>query len=49
MISPSTAPGTQDPTAYDHYSLLRTTEEMPGLPLLANAATAASMRGPFGL
>jgi hypothetical protein len=49
VISPSTAPGTQDPTAYDHYSLLRTTEEMLGLAPLANAATAASMRGPFGL
>jgi len=29
----------------NHYSLLRTTEEMLGLPLLANAASAPSMRG----
>jgi phospholipase C len=31
----------------DHYSLLRTTEEMLGLPLLGHAADATSMRGAF--
>ncbi len=31
----------------DHYSLLRTTEEMLGLPLLGRAAQAISMRGAF--
>jgi phosphatidylinositol-3-phosphatase len=49
VMSPSTAPGTQDATPYTHYSLLRTTEEILGLPLLANAATATSMRAGFGL
>jgi hypothetical protein len=33
----------------DHYSLLRTTEELLGLPLLGHAATATSMRPAFGL
>ncbi len=33
----------------DHYSLLRTTEELLGLPLLGRAATAPSLRGPLGL
>jgi len=43
------APSTQDATAYTHYSLLRTTEEMLGLAPLANAAHPTSMRAPFGL
>jgi hypothetical protein len=47
VISPYTH-GVKDATAYTHYSLLRTTEELLGLPLLANAATANSMRGKFG-
>ena len=49
VIAPSTPAGTQDATPYTHYSMLRTTEEMLGLPLLGNAATATSMRGGFGL
>jgi phosphatidylinositol-3-phosphatase len=50
VIAPSVTPGRTDATTFDHYSLLRTTEEMLGLdPLLDNAATAPSMRGPFGL
>jgi hypothetical protein len=36
-------------TRFDHYSMLRTTEEMLGLGFVGNAATAASMRGAFGL
>jgi hypothetical protein len=32
-----------------HYSLLRATEEMLGLPLLGQAASAPSLRGPFGV
>jgi hypothetical protein len=39
----------QDATAYSHYSLLRTTEELLGLPLVASAASANSMLGKFGL
>ena len=50
VISPSTPAGAIDGTRYDHYSMLRTTEEMLGLPpVLGAAATAPSMRGPFRL
>ncbi|MFZ1995893.1 MAG: alkaline phosphatase family protein [Solirubrobacteraceae bacterium] len=47
VISPYTH-GVKDATPYTHYSLLRTTEELLGLPLLGNAASAASMLGKFG-
>ena len=47
VISPYTH-GVRDATPYTHYSLLRTTEELLGLPLLGNAAAAYSMRGKFG-
>jgi hypothetical protein len=33
----------------DHYALLRTTEELLGLPLLAKAAGAPSLRAAFNL
>jgi hypothetical protein len=36
-------------TAFSHYSLLRTTEEMLGLPRLGKASTATSMRSAFHL
>jgi phospholipase C len=50
VISPSTTAGFQSATAYTHYSLLRTTEEMFGLTaFLGNAATATSMRAEFNL
>jgi phospholipase C len=49
VISPSTVTGTTSAASLDHYSLLRTTEELLGLPLIANAATATSMRSIFGL
>jgi phosphatidylinositol-3-phosphatase len=48
VISPSTH-GVRDATPYNHYSLLRTTEELLGLPLLGNAASANSMVAGFGL
>jgi phosphatidylinositol-3-phosphatase len=49
-VSPSTPAGTTTATALNHYSMLRTTEEMLGLtPLLANAASAPSMRSALGL
>lgn len=48
VISPYTAPGTQSAVNFNHYSLLRTAEEILGLPLLGNAQTAASMRAAFG-
>jgi hypothetical protein len=47
VISPYTH-SVHDGTSYTHYSLLRTTEELLGLPLLGNAASANSMLGKFG-
>jgi phospholipase C len=49
IISPFTTPGTQSSTNFTHYSLLRTTEEILGVPLLGSAAGATSMRAAFGL
>jgi len=49
VVSPTTSPGTLAAARYDHYSMLRTTEELLGLPLLGEAATAPSMRAAFGL
>ena len=49
VISPTTRPGTTSTIAVNHYSLLRTTEELLGLPLLGNAATAPGMAAPFHL
>jgi hypothetical protein len=49
VVSPYTEAGTQSAEYYDHYSLLRTTEELLGLDLLGNAATSPSMRAGFGL
>lgn len=50
VVAPGVRPGTVSSTAFDHYSLLRTTEEMLGLPTtLGNASTATSMRSAFHL
>ena len=51
VVSPSTPPGTTSGIAFDHYSLLKTTEQLLGLPLLAHArdASTASMRAAFHL
>jgi hypothetical protein len=49
VMSPSTPAGLRVGEAFDHYSLLRTTEEMLGLGHLGRAAGARSMRGPFRL
>jgi hypothetical protein len=49
VISPYTAPGTSSAARFNHYSLLRTTEEMLGLDQLGAAVTAPSMRQAFGL
>jgi phospholipase C len=50
VISPTTRPGTASTTPFDHYSLLRTTEEMLGIPThLGQAASARSMRSAFRL
>src|SRR5262249_42887494 len=48
VIAPSVQAATVVDDAFDHYSLLRTTEEMLGLtPLLGAATEATSMRGAF--
>ncbi len=49
VIAPSLRPGTVSNVAVDQYSLLRTTEQMLGLPLLGAAASAPSLRPVFGI
>jgi phosphatidylinositol-3-phosphatase len=50
VLSPYTRPGTTSPALFNHYSLLRTTEDMLGLRThIANAAGAPSMRAAFHL
>ena len=49
VISPSTTPGTQSATLFNHYSLLHTAEQLLGLPFLGRAAGAASMVSAFNL
>jgi hypothetical protein len=50
VVSPTTPAGTTASTPFDHYSLLRTTEDLLGIPdHLGQAAAAASMQATFGL
>lgn len=50
VVSPYTRPRTRDATSYTHYSLLRTTEQLLGIPVhLGAAATATSMERGFHL
>jgi phosphatidylinositol-3-phosphatase len=49
IVSPSTPPGERSAELFNHYSLLRTTEQLLGLPALGEAAGASSMRRAFGL
>jgi hypothetical protein len=53
VVAPSVPNGTVTSASsmptFDHYSLLRTMEEMLGLSLLQNASTAPSMRTAFNL
>ncbi len=49
VVAPSVRPGTVVTTPVSHYSLLRATEEMLGLPLLGAAQTAPSLRGLFNV
>ena len=50
VLSPSTPAGMVDNGSYNHYSMLRTTEEMLGLPVtLGGAVGAMSMRPAFHL
>ena len=48
VIAPSTSPGTKSNTKFDHYSLLRTTEQILGIKMyLGSASSARSMRSAF--
>jgi hypothetical protein len=49
VVAPSVRPGTVVNRNLDHYSLLRTTEDLLGLAPLRNAASASSMAPAFGL
>ena len=51
VLSPSIAPGKKSSTLFNHYSLLKTTEQLLGLPYLGHAAdsSTASMVSAFGL
>jgi phosphatidylinositol-3-phosphatase len=49
VVSEWTRPGTQSSSAFTHYSLLRTTENLLGVPPLGKAASAPSMESAFHL
>ena len=49
LVNPDIQSATQSPTRYDHFSLLRLSEELLALPTLANAARAADMAQAFNL
>jgi chitodextrinase len=50
VLSPYTPVGARSSTQFNHYSMLRTTEDLLGISThLGNAASAASMRAAFGL
>jgi arylsulfatase A-like enzyme len=49
IVSPSTPAGERSDELFNHYSLLRTSEDLLGLPHLGQAAGAASMAKGFGL
>jgi phosphatidylinositol-3-phosphatase len=49
VISPTTPAGTTSGKFFTHYSLLRTTEELLGLPRLGQASSARSMTAAFHL
>ena len=49
VVAPSVRPGTVVKQPFAHYSLLRTEESLVGVPCLALACRAVSMRAAFGL
>jgi hypothetical protein len=50
FVTPSTVAGTVSATKFSHFSLLRTTEEMLGIPTyLGGASSANSLRSAFNL
>jgi arylsulfatase A-like enzyme len=49
VLSATTPPGTASGALFNHYSLLRTAEDLLGLPPLGRAASASSMTAAFRL
>jgi hypothetical protein len=49
VVSPRIASGTTATVTFNHYSLLRTTEELLGYPLLGHAGNATSMQSTYAL
>src|SRR5215472_12856323 len=49
VVSPSTPAGSQSATLFNHYSMLGTAEQLLGLPLLGQAASATTMTSAFNL
>lgn len=49
VVGPTVPAGIASGQRFDHYSLLRTTEQLLGLPYLGSAASAPSMVSAFGL
>jgi len=49
VVAPSTTAGTRSAALFNHYSLLRTAEDLLGVPALGQAATASPMETAFGL
>jgi phospholipase C len=49
VLSPYVQPGTVSRRPFTHYSLLRTTQNLLGLPLLGHARTAVGLRRAFGI
>jgi phospholipase C len=49
VLAPTVPPGLRSATRFTHYSLLRTTEDLLGLPRLGSAAAARGMRVAFHL
>jgi hypothetical protein len=49
VLSPSTPKESTSAALFNHYSLLRTSEELLGLPPLGEAAAASSMLAAFDL
>src|SRR5205085_7385958 len=49
VVGPSVPAGTVDGASANHYAMLRTTEELLGLPALGAAASAPSLRAAFHL
>jgi phosphatidylinositol-3-phosphatase len=49
VVAPSVVRGKKVATLFNHYSLLKTSEQLLGLPQIGKAKTANSMLGPFNL